>query len=347
MRMIDVTDKHISKWGHGQKVDLFAELMRITLNNLSATIFGTNIGEREELVHHAAEVFLADFKFRFESGINLPRWIPTPAQRKFSRVKTDVDGLIDHMIQERKNDPEEHQDLLGVLLKAREEENSDMSDQQLRDELLTLMFAGHETTATTLAWTFSLLATHPEINKRLVQEFFQVFPDGRPTFDKLDQLKLTEMILLETMRLYPAAYMLGREAVQETSLNGYRVSPGTTVFMGTWVVHRDPRFWDQPDEFLPDRWVNGEGKFPENAYFPFGAGPRLCIGNHFALLECKLMLACMLLRFRFDPVHISLPTPWPTVTLRPKGGWPVRVFRQGESGTETLEPGTYEVEKYV
>ncbi len=331
--MIETTEKHVSKWRDGEEIDLLLEMMRVTLNNLTAAIFGTNVDQ--ELINEAAEVFLRDFKFRFQTGINLPRWLPTPGNRNFRRMKIEVDRLIDEMIKQRRTRQEEHNDLLDVLLKTRDEQDSGMSDQQLRDELLTLIFAGHETTATMLTWTFSLLGRHPHVTEQLIREYEDVFPDGRIAADKLDQLVLMDHVLLETMRLYPSAYILGREAIEETTLNGYRIPRGTTVFMSQWVVHRDPRFWDRPDDFVPERWAEGERKFPERPYFPFGAGPRLCIGNHFALLESKLMLVAMLQKCQFELVNQQPPIPWPSATLRPKNGLPVRVSRRPVEADES------------
>jgi cytochrome P450 len=194
-----------------------------------------------------------------------------------------------------------------------------MSDQQLRDEVMTLFLAGHETTALALSWSWYLLATHSEAERKFHAELAEVLGGRAPTVADLPKLKYTEMIAKEAMRLYPPAYAVGREAIEETEIGGFKVPKGTQLFAFQWVTHRDPRYFDEPDAFRPERWTNGDPA-PKFAYFPFGGGPRQCIGNYFAMMEVVLLLATIGQRFRFklDPEHKVEVLP--VLSLRPKTG---------------------------
>jgi cytochrome P450 len=196
-----------------------------------------------------------------------------------------------------------------------------MTDRQLRDEARTLFLAGHETTALTMAWTWYLLARNPEAQARLHAELDAVLGDRPPTADDLPRLRYTEQVIQESMRLFSPAYVIGREACREFELRGYRVPRGTTILMSQWVVQRDGRWYQRPDEFRPERWQGAEAEsLPKFAYFPFGGGPRVCIGNTFAMMETVLALAAIGRRWRFtvDPGHPVVPVP--TFTLRPQHG---------------------------
>jgi cytochrome P450 len=211
--------------------------------------------------------------------------------------------------------------LLSVLLHARDEDGSRMTDRQLRDETMTLFLAGHETTALTLTWAWDLLARHPAAEERLAAEWCEVLGDRPPTVDDVPRLPFTECVVLEAMRLRPPVYVIGREAVAPIELGGYRLGRGATVLMSQWVTHRDPRWFDAPDEFRPERWADGLiHRIPKYAYYPFGGGPRICIGNTFAMLEAVLLLAAVGRRFRFRPVPGHPVEPWPSITLRPRHG---------------------------
>jgi cytochrome P450 len=192
-----------------------------------------------------------------------------------------------------------------------------MTDAQLRDEVMTLFLAGQETTALALSWTWYLLAQHPEAEDRLVAELREALGDRPLTVDDVPRLKFAEAVILESMRLHPPAYVLGREAVRDTEVGGYRVPKGMTVFMSQWVAHRDPRWWDQPDKFRPERWLDGSTKdLPKFAYFPFGGGPRVCIGNTFAMMETVIVLAELARRYHFERTSDEPIPPLPSITVR-------------------------------
>jgi cytochrome P450 len=194
---------------------------------------------------------------------------------------------------------------------------------------MTLFMAGHETTANTLAWTWYLLANHPEAEARLHAELDAVLGDRPPTFDDLPRLTYTDHVITEALRYYPTVWIVGREAIEPCVVGGYRVPVGMTVYMSQWVLHRDRRFFDDPDTFRPERWADGLAKrLPRYAYFPFGGGPRICIGNSFALMESVLLLATIARRYRLRVAPGTKVTPIPTMTLRPDGGVPVTLERR-------------------
>jgi cytochrome P450 len=212
------------------------------------------------------------------------------------------------------------------MLKARDEDGSQMSDKQLRDEVMTLFLAGHETTALVLAWTWYLLGSNPDVEKKFHVELNEVIGDREPAFDDLPRLKYTEQIAKESMRLYPPAYGLGREAINDCEIGGYPVPAGTQVFMFQWATQRDARFFDEPLAFKPERWTEEfESQLPKYAYFPFGGGPRACVGASFAMMEMILVLATIAKRFRFELIRDQVFETYPAMSLRPRHGVKVMV----------------------
>lgn len=322
--MVAATQKGIADWRPEDRRDLHAEMMRITLDIAARTLFGAEVGGDAHAVAEAMEVMQGNFLNRFNSLVPLPLWIPTPANLRMRRAVRRLDDILFRIISERRKNPTDRGDLLSLLLHARDEDDgAGMSDQQLRDEAMTLFLAGHETTALALSWSWYLLAQHPEVEAKLHAEIASVLGDRPPTADDWPRLKYTEMIALEAMRLYPPAYVIGREAVVDCAIAGYHVPRGTTILMAEWTVHRDPRFWDEPERFHPDRW--GEARvrtMPKFAYFPFGGGPRVCIGQQFAMMELVLILATIAQRFRCRLQEGVTVTPLASFTLRPVPGVP-------------------------
>jgi len=238
---------------------------------------------------------------------------------------------------ERRAGGKDEGDLLSMLLAARDEDGSQMNDQQLRDEVMTLFLAGHETTALTLSWSWYLLGRHPEAEKRFHRELDEVLGGRAPAMADLPKLKYTEQIAKECMRLYPPAYGLGREAIADCEIGGYPVPAGTQVFMFQWVTQRDARFFDNPDEFIPERWTEEfEARLPKYAYFPFGGGPRACIGASFAMMEIILVLATIGQRFRLELASDQPVEIYPAMSLRPKDG--VHVIVRGRTETPATRP---------
>jgi len=322
--MVTATERLLADWKPGDKRDIHKEMMRVTLDIAAKTLFGAEVDAESKAVAEAMEVFQANFFDRFHSLIPLPMWIPTPANLRMRRAVRRLDSILYGIISQRRQEKADRADLLSLLLHARDEEGGGgMNDQQLRDEAMTLFLAGHETTALTLSWAWYLLAQNPVAEQKLLNEIDTVLQGRAPTAEDWPKLRYAEMIALESMRLYSPAYVLGREAIDDCTIAGYHVPRGTTMFMSQWVVHRDARFWDNPEAFRPERW--GEEKIksmPKFAYFPFGGGPRVCIGQQFAMMEMVLMLVTIAQKFRFRMEPGAVVTPWASFTLRPANGIP-------------------------
>ena len=277
----------LESWSDGQVRDAQADMMRLTLEIVAKTLFDAEIGGETAEASVAMETLMRAFIARTGSLITAPHWIPTPLNRRVERAIRRLEQILMTVIADRRKTGEDRGDLLSMLLHAQDEESGRrMSDRQLRDEVMTLFMAGHETTANTLAWTWVLLSQHPEVEARLHAELDLVLGDRPPTVADLPRLKYTESVVNETLRVYPTVWVIGREAVEPVELGGYQIPAGTTVFMPQWVIHRDGRWFDDPLAFRPERWSDGMmQRIPRYAYFPFGGGPRICIGNNFALME--------------------------------------------------------------
>lgn len=323
--MVAATERMLASWQDGQRRDILAELTRLTLEIAAKTLFDAEASSRTNDVVAALAVAQEAWLSRFNSLMPPPMWVPTPRNLRLRRAVGRLDRIIYDFIKQRRASGEIKNDLLSLLLAARDEQDQrGMSDQQLRDEAMTIFLAGHETTALTLSWAWYLLAQHPEAEQRLAAEVNEVLGSRLPTVDDLPRLVYTERTIMEAMRLYPPAYTIGREAQEETELGGYRAPRGLTVLMSEWVVQRDPRFWDQPLRFQPERWSSAmQQRLPKFAYFPFGGGPRRCIGDTFAMMEAVLLLATIARRFRFTVAAKQPIVPAPAFTLRPAGGIPV------------------------
>jgi cytochrome P450 len=321
--MVEAARHVTGAWQPGEKRDIMVEMMRLTLQIAAKTLFDAEVGAEAQDIVQALQVLQDNFLVRFNSTLPPPLWLPTPANLRLRRAVRRLDEILFGFIRQRRAHPSERGDLLSLLLAARDEEGSRMTDRQVRDEAMTLFLAGHETTALTLSWAWYLLAQHPEAADNLAAEVRSVLGDRDPTVDDCPRLKYAEMVALEAMRLYPPAYVIGREALDDCDIGGYRIPRGTTVLMSQWVVQRDPRYFGDAERFRPERWGEDAIKaLPKFAYFPFGGGPRLCIGNTFAMMELVLVLAVIAQRFQFRLQPGAVVTPQPTFTLRPVPGVP-------------------------
>jgi cytochrome P450 len=320
--MVAYTERMLAGWHSGETRDLHADMMRLTLEIVAKTLFDADVAGQAREVGDALEEGMQTFVRRWKSIYPLPEWIPTPNNLRIKRVARRLDTILYRIIQERRASGEDRGDLLSMLLHAQDEDDGGrMTDKQLRDEAMTLFLAGHETTANALSWALYLLTSHPEVEARLAAELRDVLGGRSPTVADLPRLRYTEMVVTEAMRLYPPVYAFGREAVQACTLGGYHVPAGMTIVMSQWVMHRDGRYFDNPEKFLPERWADGLAKrLPKFAYFPFGGGPRLCIGNGFAMMEAVLILATVAQQFRITLVPDHPVVPRTTVTLRPAHG---------------------------
>lgn len=327
--MVRYAERMIATWQPGETRDLHQDMMHLTMEIAAKTLFDADIAGQDEDVGKAFEVIQGNFNSRFNSLLTLPSWLPSPRRFRLRRATRQLDRIIYRMIDQRRATGEDKGDLLSMLLQAQDEDGSQMTNRQLRDESMTLFLAGHETTALALAWTWYLLAQHPQVEAKLTAELRQVLNGRAPTAADIPKLPFAESVVMESMRLYPPAYGFGRTVQQDYELGGYLLPRGATVFLLQWVMHRDPRYFDDPEKFHPDRWADGLAKrLPKFAYFPFGGGPRVCIGNSFAMLEATLVLATIARRLRFELVPEHVVEPWASITLRTKNGIKAVVFRK-------------------
>jgi cytochrome P450 len=305
-------------------------MMTLTLGIIAKTLFSAEISGHASRIGAALEVAQRNFLERVNTIVPMPMWVPTPSNLRLRRAVRTLDSILFEIIRQRRQSSADKGDLLSLLLHARDEvDRTGMTDQQLRDEAMTLFLAGHETTALALSWTWYLLALNPEKAARLHAEVDTLIGQRSPTVEDWPRLVYTERVILEGMRLYPPAYTIGREPVRDCTIAGYGLRKGQTVLMPQFVVHRDPRWFSEPDRFLPERWETAHA-LPKFAYFPFGGGPRVCIGNTFAMMETVLVLATIARRFEFSVVPDYPVIPWPTFTLRPMHGIQVVLRRRRE-----------------
>lgn len=326
--MVSCAENMLSRWSDGEAYDLHQEMMALTLDIVGKALFGADVLRSADRVGSALETAMKQFTRIAGWAFLLPESFPVPGTWRMRRATHQLDDVIYGIIHERRGRSENSttgnpSDLLGTLLEIRDDDGRPLDDVQLRDQLMTLFLAGHETTAIALSWTWYLLATNPEAEGKLHSELDEVLQRRAPTAADLPNLPYTEMVIKESMRLYPPAWGIGRQARTEFQAGGYDLPPRTNIFMLQWVTQRDARFFPEPERFLPERWSEDlvrTGKIPRFAYFPFGGGPRVCIGAGFAMMEATLLLATVAQRYRFAllPDHpIKL---FPSVTLRPKHG---------------------------
>lgn len=318
--MVDYTERLLGEWKSGEERDAHQEMMRLTLQVVSKTLFDADVERDAQEVEKSLELLL-EIGANFRRTIFVPHWLPTPANLRVKREVAQIEKILYRIIAKRRASGRDAGDLLSMLLHAQDEDGSKMTDRQLRDETITLFLAGHETTASTLSWTWWLLAQNPAVEKKLHTELDAVLGVRAPTLDDLPKLVYTAHIITESLRLYPAAWGMARLAVEDHEIAGYPVTKGMGVAMAQWVVHRDPRWYDTPEEFRPERWENDLMKrLPKFAYFPFGGGPRQCIGNTFALMEATSILATIARKFRLRLVAGHPVVPLASITLRPRHG---------------------------
>lgn len=321
--MTAYTARRLADWKDGAVVDIHDEMMALTQAIVAKTLFDADVADEASAVGDASRILMQDFSARLGSLLQLlPAWVPTPANIKAHRAVRRLDEVVYRMISARRRSAQDRGDLLSILLQAQDaDDGTRMTDRQVRDEVMTLFMAGHETTAAALSWTWFLLAEHPEVDARLADELRVVLGGRAPAVSDLPALRYTEMVVTESMRLYPPVYGMGRQALRATEVAGHPVARGTVVILPTWVVHRDPRWYEAPEAFRPERWAQDRARrLPRFAYFPFGGGPRLCIGNAFAMMEAVLILAAIAQRFRLVLAPGQRVTPTPYVTLRPEPG---------------------------
>lgn len=319
--MVDYAKRLTANWQEGEHRDIHVDMMRLTLEIVVQCLFSADVSTEVDEVGATLKELVKPFASQATLGWILNNRLPTPAHLRFHGLAKKIDRVVYRIISEHRANGADKGDLLSMLLAARDEDGSQMNDRQLRDEVMTLFLAGHETTALTLAWSWYLLGTHPEAEQKFHAELDEVLGDRPPNAADLPRLKFTEQIAKESMRLYPPAYGLGREAINDCEIGGYRVPAGTQVFLFQWATQRDQRFYDEPNEFHPERWTEDFiARLPKYAYFPFGGGPRVCIGASFAMMEIILCLATIGQKFRLEIGRDHPVSIYPAMSLRPKDG---------------------------
>lgn len=306
----------------GAPIDLVAEMTRLTMQIILKTMFGTDVGDQAETLSRAVTVTIEQANRRIASLIDIPESWPTPANRAYRRALATLDTFVYRIIDERRRSGKDMDDLLGMLLAARDEETGEgMSDTQLRDEVMTLFLAGHETTANALAWAWPAIAAHPEVERRLHEEVDSVLGGRIPTVQDLAALPYARMVFDETLRLYPAAWLVMRSPAEDDEIAGYHV-PAKSVLLGSpYISHRDPAYWEDPETFDPERFTpERSASRPRYAYWPFGGGPRMCIGNNLALMEAQIIIAMVAQAYRLRVAEGQVLEPKAGVTLRPRYG---------------------------
>jgi cytochrome P450 len=329
--MVEYAQRMLESWHGGEERDVHQEMMRLTLQIVVKTLFDADVARDAQDVGKSLELLL-ELGANFRRTLFIPPWMPTPTNLRIKREIAFIESILYRIIGERRASGRDTGDLLSMLLHAQDEDGSRMTDKQLRDETITLFLAGHETTASSLSWTWWLLARNPAVEAKLHGELDGVLGGRAPSLEDLPRLPYTGNVITESLRLYPPAWGLARVAVENHELAGYPVKKGMGVAMAQWVVHRDTRWYDAPEEFRPERW---EGDFikriPRFAYFPFGGGPRQCIGNSFALMEGALILATIAQKYRLRLVPDHPVVPLASITLRPRYG--VRVRLESREGS--------------
>ena len=323
--MVACADRLQRRWQDGETCDVDEEMTRLTLAVVGRTLFATDVeGEAAEIGAALTDAMESLQRFMLPFYAALER-LPLPSVRRLRASRRRLDATIYRLIAARRDRPGGG-DLLSLLLETRDDEGRAMPETQVRDEAMTLFLAGHETTAVTLTWTWMLLATHPEVERRLHAELDEVLGARSPSADDLGRLDYTDMVLRESMRLYPPAWLIGRRALVDVELGAYVVPAGAVVLLSPWVTHRDGRFFADPSRFEPERWTpEDEAERPRFSYFPFGGGVRRCIGEPFALMEAKVLLASIARRWRLRLDPAQRVEVLPRITLRPRYGMRMRL----------------------
>lgn len=332
-RMVALTVEHAQDWrtlaeSDGPPhpvIDVGEEMARLTLRIITATMFGVDRGETVRVTNDAFSYVMDFITKRSSSPLSLPIWMPTPAHRRFRASIERIDAVIDEIVDTRRDATDDRQDLITLLQNAEDEDSGErMELRQLRDEVVTTYFAGHETTARTLTWAWYMLSVHPDVEVRLHEELDRVLDDRSPTLDDIPRLPYTRALIDETLRLFGPVFMFARDVVETDEIGGYPVPAGSLVFVSPYITHRHPDFWSNPERFEPDRFLlDGQRDRHRFSYYPFGTGERVCIGSHFALQESVLLLATLARNCRLSLAPGSFVEVSGISMLRPK--FPIRM----------------------
>jgi cytochrome P450 len=329
--MVEYASRIRDGWKEGETLEMSREMMRLTLAIACKTLFNAEVESEADEIGDAFSMAISFFNY-----LNLPFYqllekLPLPAGRRFQKAQERLNATLYRMIDERRRNGGDRGDLLSILIRARDEEGdgTGMSDEQLRDEMMTIFLAGHETTANALTWTWYLLSQNPEVEAKLHQEIDEVLQGRLPVAEDYPNLSYTEMVFAESMRLYPPGWIIGRRALNDYQINGYFIPARSLLLMSQYVMHRNEKYFADPETFDPERWrPEARESRPKFSYFPFGGGPRICIGEHFAWMEGVLLMATLAQRWKMRLVEGHPVEPQPIVTLRPKYGMKMIVGRR-------------------
>jgi cytochrome P450 len=322
-------------WQHGEVIDAMAAMNAVTMEIVAKTLFGADVSRDIGEVAEAMTVLQEETgRVRPTAFFDLPEFLVRPRGKRFTRAVATLDRIVNRIVSQRRAEGKSHDDLLSMLLEARDEDTGEgMTDKQLRDELVTLFLAGHETTAISLAWTFHLLAQNPAAEAKLHAEVDAVLGErAAPAFEDLERLPYARMVAEEALRLYPPAYVFSRRAAGDDQLGPWRMPKGAHIVISPYALHRRPDYWPEPEAFRPERFApdvsNVAADRPKHAYLPFGGGPRICIGNSFAMMEHAIVLAAVTRRWRLESIPGLEVRTEPRITLRPRGGLLMRLMRR-------------------
>lgn len=321
-RVARATAAALDTWSGGDEVDLNARLVRLALTIVGETLFGFDVFSQADSAAAAVTTGLRYIDGYNDAILSLPLWVPTPHNRRFREARDLLFGLVQQIIDERRQDPTGRDDLLSTMMAARDEDGRPaMDDQQLRDEVMTMLIAGHETVAATVTWVFHAVLGAPEVEARLAEEAQRVLGARPATLADLPNLTYTTQVIQEALRLYPPGWMLERSPIAPDTLCGHRIEPRHVISISPYLIHRDPTDWPDPERFDPERFrPEAVAARRKMAWIPFGAGPRRCIGDRLAMSEAQIIVAMLIARYRLRPVAGHVVEPEASVTLRPRDG---------------------------
>lgn len=329
----------VSQWQSGQVLAVDQALTQLTLRIIAKTMYDVDVAEETAVIGHNMKEILTVLEAQLKMTFIPPAWLPTKLNRRYHKAYQNITNLLRGIIHERQREGRDHGDLLSMLLGARDEDGNPMPEQQLLDECLTLFVAGHETTAAALTWTWYLLAQHPNIARQLYTQIDNVLGNRPITFDKLQSLPLLEAVVKESMRLYPPAFGFGRTVKESFTAGGYAFPKRAIILFNSYVTHRRSDLYEEPEAFRPERFMDKTTEPDRYTYFPFGVGPRICLGNMFAMLEAQVILATMMQQVQLD-LAVTKPVEMDTlVTLRPKDALLMRV--EGKRPSAPLKPSDH------
>jgi cytochrome P450 len=331
--MVDEINELLKAWNQlpdGTEVNISKAMMEVTLKIVCKALFSTDVDDVTDTVSREFYVANESLIKRIIDPVKIPLWIPTPHNLKEDQAYKAIQGIVQQLIEKRRKSSERHDDLLAMLMEAKDEDTGEMMDnEQLKDEVVTLFLAGHETTAVALTWLFHCLDENREVEVKLLEEARNVLNGKDPELDDMRRLEYTRMVIDETMRLYPPAWIIGRNALEEDVIDGYRIPQNINTLIPVYQIHRNPEYWDEPLKFIPERFTKEKLKsYHKFVYFPFGGGPRLCIGNNFALMEMQLLVPMVVQQYQLrKPANFKFKQD-PLITMRPNPDMMMQIFKR-------------------